>query len=376
MKRIYFVITALILAFTSCQNSKVNINGRFVGSEANMVYLEKTSTLDQKLIDSVELADDGSFVLELEDASKTPTLYNIIFNDERVPLLLTAGENVTINAAGNVLRNYTIDGSVESELLHSFNKEYVEGVIKLNNILSKYTASDIDEQEQLELAKEYTQLRNAIKRSQLRFIVENKQNIAAVYALYQRLPNDQNLFSGDTDVIYYRTVAESIEQSYPESPYLPILRSQIARMDAQLSLLSQVKEVNFPEILMPDMYGNKQSLSALTGKVVLLHFWSASVGNANAMNADLKEIYAKYKEQGFEIYQVAIDTSKALWINAVQEQKLPWISVSDMLGEASPTLGAYNITNLPANFLIDRKGNIVGKDLAGDELEAQIKKLI
>ncbi|MBO5893737.1 MAG: redoxin domain-containing protein [Alistipes sp.] len=376
MKRIYFVITALILAFTSCQNSKVNINGRFVGSEANMVYLEKTSTLDQKLIDSVELADDGSFVLELEDASKTPTLYNIIFNDERVPLLLTAGENVTINAAGNVLRNYTIDGSVESELLHSFNKEYVEGVIKLNNILSKYTASDIDEQEQLELAKEYTQLRNAIKRSQLRFIVENKQNIAAVYALYQRLPNDQNLFSGDTDVIYYRTVAESIEQSYPESPYLPILRSQIARMDAQLSLLSQVKEVNFPEILMPDMYGNKQSLSALTGKVVLLHFWSATVGNANAMNADLKEIYAKYKEQGFEIYQVAIDTSKALWINAVQEQKLPWISVSDMLGEASPTLGAYNITNLPANFLIDRKGNIVGKDLAGDELEAQIKKLI
>lgn len=376
MKRIYFVITALILAFTSCQNSKVNINGRFVGSEANMVYLEKTSTLDQKLIDSVELADDGSFVLKLEDASKTPTLYNIIFNDERVPLLLTAGENVTINAAGNVLRNYTIDGSVESELLHSFNKEYVEGVIKLNNILSKYTASDIDEQEQLELAKEYTQLRNAIKRSQLRFIVENKQNIAAVYALYQRLPNDQNLFSGDTDVIYYRTVAESIEQSYPESPYLPILRSQIARMDAQLSLLSQVKEVNFPEILMPDMYGNKQSLSALTGKVVLLHFWSATVGNANAMNADLKEIYAKYKEQGFEIYQVAIDTSKALWINAVQEQKLPWISVSDMLGEASPTLGAYNITNLPANFLIDRKGNIVGKDLAGDELEAQIKKLI
>lgn len=376
MKRIYFAITALILALTSCQNSKVNINGRFVGSEANMVYLEKTSTLDQKLIDSVELADDGSFVLELEDASKTPTLYNIIFNDERVPLLLTAGENVTINAAGNVLRNYTIDGSVESELLHSFNKEYVEGVIKLNNILSKYTASDIDEQEQLELAKEYTQLRNAIKRSQLRFIVENKQNIAAVYALYQRLPNDQNLFSGDTDVIYYRTVAESIEQSYPESPYLPILRSQIARMDAQLSLLSQVKEVNFPEILMPDMYGNKQSLSALTGKVVLLHFWSATVGNANAMNADLKEIYAKYKEQGFEIYQVAIDTSKALWINAVQEQKLPWISVSDMLGEASPTLGAYNITNLPANFLIDRKGNIVGKDLAGDELEAQIKKLI
>lgn len=376
MKRVYFVITALILAFTSCQNSKVNINGRFVGSEADMVYLEQTSTLEQKLIDSVKLADDGSFSLKLEEASKTPALYNIIFNGDRVPLLLSAGETVTINAAGNILRNYTVSGSVESELLHAFNKEYVDGVIKLNNILSKYTALDINKEQQLELAKEYTQLRNAVKRSQLRFIVENKENIAAVYALYQRLPNDQNLFNGDTDVIYYRTVAEGIEQSYPESPYLPILRSQIARMDAQLSLLSQMKTVNFPEISMPDMYGNKQSLSSLNGKVILLHFWSATVGNANAMNADLKEIYAKYKEQGFEIFQVAVDTSKALWINAIQEQKLPWISVSDLLGEASPTLGAYNITNLPANFLIDRSGNIVGKNLMGDELETQIKKLI
>lgn len=376
MKRIYFVITALILGLTSCQNSNVNISGRFVGNQANMVYLEQTSTLEQTIIDSVQLAEDGSFALQLENVSKTPALYNIILNGDRVPLLLSAGEDVTINAAGNILRNYTIEGSAESELLHSFNKEFVEGVIKLNDILSKYTANDINDTEQLALAKEYTQLRNSIKRSQVRFIVENKENIAAVYALYQRLPNDQNLFTGDTDVIYYRTVADGIEQKYPESPYLPLLRSQIARMDAQLNLLSQMKTVNYPEISMPDMFGNKHALSSLTGKVVLLHFWSATVGNSNAMNADLKEIYSKYKEQGFEIFQVAIDSSKALWINAVQEQKLPWISVSDLLGESSPTLGAYNITNLPANFLIDREGNIVGKNLAGEELESQIKKLI
>ncbi|MBQ1252927.1 MAG: AhpC/TSA family protein [Alistipes sp.] len=376
MKRIYFVITALILGLTSCQNSNVNISGRFVGNHANMVYLEQTSTLEQTIIDSVQLAEDGSFALQLENVSKTPALYNIILNGDRVPLLLSAGEDVTINAAGNILRNYTIEGSAESELLHSFNKEFVEGVIKLNDILSKYTANDINDTEQLALAKEYTQLRNSIKRSQVRFIVENKENIAAVYALYQRLPNDQNLFTGDTDVIYYRTVADGIEQKYPESPYLPLLRSQIARMDAQLNLLSQMKTVNYPEISMPDMFGNKHALSSLTGKVVLLHFWSATVGNSNAMNADLKEIYSKYKEQGFEIFQVAIDSSKALWINAVQEQKLPWISVSDLLGESSPTLGAYNITNLPANFLIDREGNIVGKNLAGEELESQIKKLI
>ena len=32
-------------------------------------------------------------------------------------------------------------------------------------------------------------------------------------------------------------------------------------------------------------------LSSLTGKVVLLDFWSAELGNSNTLNAELKEVY-------------------------------------------------------------------------------------
>ena len=173
-----------------------------------------------------------------------------------------------------------------------------------------------------------------------------------------------------------RTVAEGIEQTYPESPYLPILRSQVSRMDAQLSLLSQVKLTDFPEINMPDMYGNDVKLSSLEGKVILLHFWSAALGNGNAVNADLKTIYEKYHDLGFEIYQVAVDTSKAVWINAIQEQQLPWISVSDLQGNASPALSVYNVKKLPSNYLIDREGNIVGKDLVGERLDEAVRQYI
>ena len=147
-------------------------------------------------------------------------------------------------------------------------------------------------------------------------------------------------------------------------------------MDAQISLLSQVSEASFPEISQPDMYGKTQNLSDLEGKVILLHFWSATIGNSNTLNADLKEIYQKYNDKGFEIYQVAVDTSKALWINTVQEQQLPWISVCDFQGSNSPAVGAYNVTALPTNFLIDRTGNIAGKNLSGEKLEQAIKKII
>ena len=210
----------------------------------------------------------------------------------------------------------------------------------------------------------------------MHFIVENKNNIAAVYALHQRLPNDPYLFNGNSDVIYYRAVAEAVAENYPDSPYLPILRSQIARMEAQIKLLSEIKESDIPEIKIPDMFGKERALTDLKGQVILLHFWSATAGNSNALNADLKDLYANYHDKGFEIYQVAIDTSKAAWINTIQAQKLPWISVCDLKGEASPAIGAYNVTKLPANYLIDRNGQIVGKDLEGDELEKAIKRHI
>lgn len=376
MNRIIFSAIALVMALSACQSPKVSLSGRFVGSDADMVYLEYASVLEQTIIDSVKLGEDGNFALSIENVTTTPSLYYIIYNNERIPLLLQQGDNVEINAAGNVARNYKVEGSEESELLREFNQEYISGVIKLRGIISKIAAGSLSDEERKALSEEYTKTYLDIKRKQMNFIVSHKQNIAAVYALHQRLPNDSYLFNGDSDVIYYRTVAEAIEQSYPESHYLPILRSQVARMSAQSSLLSQAKEVNFPEIKMPDMYGQEVALSSLSGKVILLHFWSVAIGNGNVINAEMKEIYKRYKEQGFEIYQVAIDTSKSDWINAIQEQQLPWISVSDMKGEASTSLGEYNVQRLPSNFLIDREGNIVAKDLVGDKLEAEIKKHI
>ena len=122
--------------------------------------------------------------------------------------------------------------------------------------------------------------------------------------------------------------------------------------------------------------GKKVRLSSLEGNVVLIDFWSPSRGNSNALNADLKQLYEKYHDSGFEVYQVAVETSKPMWINTVQEQSLPWISVCDLRGEASPALTIYNVRKLPANYLIDRKGDIVAKDLYGTSLEQQLEKLL
>ena len=200
--------------------------------------------------------------------------------------------------------------------------------------------------------------------------------MASVYALYQRLPGEKHLSSADSDLIYYRTVADAVSAKYPSSPFTVTLSNDIARMEAQISLLNSIEFRNSPELKGKDMYGNEHSLSSLEGNYVLVDFWSAELGNSNALNAELKEIYAEFESKGFRVYQVSADTSKVLWITAVQEQRLPWISVCDYKGEYSPLLRAYNVRKLPSNFLIDPEGKIIASDIYSDALHRKLASLL
>ena len=250
-------------------------------------------------------------------------------------------------------------------------------LMTVDDLAARFAEPDLTDEARKNLASEYTAEYYRIRREQLRFIIENKSSLAAVYALYQRLPGDAYLFNGDSDVVYYRTVAEALEQSYPDSPYLQTLLAEITRMEARQSLSSRITESGYPDLELMDIYGKKIRLSSLAGKVILLDFWSAELGSSNTLNADLKEIYRKYADApvGFEVYQVAIDTSKAIWITAVQEQQLPWVSVSDLRGRGSAALGLYNVQKLPTNFLIDRNGTIVARDIYGEKLERELDEL-
>lgn len=371
-----FALAAIALC-CSCQQTQVSIEGRLVAGESKTVYLEQVSSLRQQVIDTTELDEQGNYRFALEEASQTPSLYNILYDGERIPLFVKAGDKLQVSSVGNIVRNYTVAGSEESELLREFYQAFIAGAQHLEQLAKQFADQSLSDADRAALLKSYTDEYYAIRREQISFIAEHKASLAAVYAIYQRLPGDQHLADGVNDVLHYRTVADALEETYPESPYLVMLRGDIARMEAAQRLAEGITESMFPELELPDMYGKSVRLSSLLGKVIYLDFWSAQLGNSNVLNAELKELYAKYHDAAtpFEVYQVAIDTSKPLWISTVQEQQLPWISVSDLRGEASTALGTYNVTKLPTSFLIDKEGVIVGRDLRGEALERKLQEL-
>lgn len=379
--KLYGVVVFAVALLCSCTN-KAKVSGRFVGADLQSIYLDMVSVGETKMVDSVVADKKGNFKFKVELPANEPTIYNIRYNGALIPLLLSKGERVKLSSVGNIARNYTVDGSQGSSLMRELKMILDGGASSLDSLSNAYSKNEADTALRRKILEEYSRIYYKTKRDHIAFIVSNPSSLAALFGLYQRLPNDATLFNGESDIIYFRMVADSIATKNPASPYLRSLQKELESYDKSVSIADlvgqqQLQQVsNFPDLELADMYGKKQKLSSLDGKVILLDFWSAASPDCRMANAELKETYEKFTEQGFEVYQVGVDDSKPLWVTTVQNQKLPWISVCDFRGTSSIAVRLYNVKSVPSNFLIDRNGNIVAKNIYGTALAAKVAQLV
>jgi peroxiredoxin len=133
------------------------------------------------------------------------------------------------------------------------------------------------------------------------------------------------------------------------------------------------KCIDFSE---PNIYGKKIKLSDYTGKVVLLEFWGSWCGPCRQGNPDLVKIYREFKDRGFEILGVAAEMVKKEWIDAVQKDGLPWQNVTDLRYDKNKAILIYGVSSYPSNFLINKNGIIIARDLTGDKLRERLKELL
>lgn len=374
------LVGAMFVSGCAHKNS-AKVEGVFHGSVGELVMVEKLSPHGSTIIDTLRTNKDGEFDFEITFEDNNPAFVNVKLGESFVPLLLTPGEDVTLSSVGNIFNNYLVDGSAGSAKLRELSQLTVQRTRVLDSIIKLYESA-ADPDRVAELGAEYGRQYVELKRGVIRFVLTNPRSLASIVPLYQPLIGGRYIFDEPSDIAYFRAVADSLAQIYPSSPYVISLQGDLSRADAAIAVDSIINskmaetDAVLPEITIKDAEGQLRSLSSLKGKVVLLDFTSLVDASFKLRNREFAEVYEKYAGQGFEIFQVCIDTDRASWIAAVVEARLRWISVCDFKGESSPAVRGYNISNIPSNFLIDRSGKIVGKNITPANLEASITGLI
>ena len=112
------------------------------------------------------------------------------------------------------------------------------------------------------------------------------------------------------------------------------------------------------------------------GKVTIIDFWASWCGPCRAENPNVVAIYNELHSKGLNIIGVSLDEDASKWKAAIAKDKLTWTQVSNLKGWEDPIATAYKVDQIPATFILDAKGNIVAKNLSGEELKAKVIEIL
>ncbi|HPS13577.1 MAG TPA: TlpA disulfide reductase family protein [Prolixibacteraceae bacterium] len=380
MKPKVAILLISVVLFSCSKSAQVEIKGTITNSMSKMIYLEKLEVEGTTPFDSSRIDSRGNF--RMKGIIHEPTFFLLKLNDRKfITLLLDSAEKVTFSADFlNFANDYTVSGSYGSQKVKELNQQLLKTNTRIDSIRSVLNlnagSSNFEEKKERllsEMNNVYRQQQNFSKK----FILENPFSMASILAIYQKF-NDGNYIIQDLQTI--KVAASALHSMYPNSEHVKTLYEDTKKMMKQ-SVNSEFQElvknqgINSPEINLPNPEGRRIPLSSLRGNYVLIQFWSCYDPNSRMMNPVLKENYQKFHSKGFEIYQVCIDTSRQAWLKVMDTDQMNWINVGDMKGSIN-ALNSYNITTIPSNYLLDKDGAIIAKDLIGPSLYRKLSEIL
>ena len=383
MRKIAVLGLAALMAVGCSKKNGAQINAQIDGANNADIVLYQLAVNQIKPVDTVKTSAEGAVKCAVAMPEAQPEFYYLVYKGNKLAsLVLKAGDkvNVKVDTLGKEL---SIEGSQESVLLGQYEKGLVKVSAEFDAMASQMEAAfakkDTKAAMQLnqQMSKAYVDYRKGLIRS----IMENPYSFANINALYHSISQQLPVFSTENDFLLFQRVHDSLATLYPSSVYLKSLEGQIQSSKnamAMVDKINQAGETSFPNVSLPDINAKNVELSSLEGKPFILMFWTITEPSQKMFNNDLKELYKKYSSSGLEIYQVSLDEDKTAWAAAVKDQQLPWISVCDGKGAASPAVVAYNLITVPTLFVFNAKGDIgaSGNLTSAGEIENAIRKAV
>ena len=357
MKRVLWILM-VAMALAGCNNNRCEIVGRVDNFNA-LGYVYLTDMWGARaVIDSVKL--EGN-TFHFKGVRHTPTFAQLMLDSGRpIAYLFVEGGKVRVAGDYNMgtIKASGTPANDAFEAMMTRNQELVAEYRQAVGTGDTERAAMIDQEHD---------------KMQAEFFEQNKDNAFGMFMLQQQsysIPSKALLDK-------LATMSEDM-QKLPVAVRMKDSAERKFKTEPQAEGSDYVP--HYINISHPTPSGREVSLQSVVenkkNRYVLLDFWASWCGPCMAEMPVLREAYALYHKQGFEIYGVSFDANKELWEKAIEKQEMKWINVSTLERFDNAAAKDYVVESIPTNFLIDcSNGVIVAKNLRGEAVLDKLAEL-
>lgn len=382
MKKIVFLI-ALSLSILSC--SKVKKGEFLISGEAKgipngkMVFIKTQNEVGLVLnVDSTKVKD-GKF--EFKGKVKEPSIFALYVKDiqQPVPFIMESGE-IVIKVDKDSIFKSKISGTDSNDSFQEFNDK----TNAINKRLVDYQNKNIQKLMEAQQKKDNVTIEN-LKSGYVKIQKEvddymnqypdSNPNSYISLLLVERLFN-----SPDFKYEKVKKTFENLNEEFRNTTKGKSISDKLKAIEKNMKNPAAAVKNNSlklaPAFSAKSPNGTTISLKESLGKVTIIDFWASWCGPCRKENPNVVALYNEFHSKGLNIIGVSLDDDATKWKDAIAKDKLTWNHVSNLKGFEDPIATLYDVQQIPTTFVLDSKGNIVAKDLRGDELKAKVQELL